>query len=321
MTLLPPPDAAGMENYTYNSLILQIEGFRITTTSKYPVFILLLVSYIFIMVANGCMVALIWMQRSLHQPMYLLFCNLSINDIVGNSLLIPQALSNVLLPPRERLIHYYACAIQAYTAHIFGTNAHGVLMVMAYDRYVAICNPLRYSAIMSNRMVLRLTATTWGTAVVFVSVLLGLTLRLDRCRTLIRNMYCDNPSLFKLSCESVYANNVFGLFYTVILFTASIGSVLLTYSKILSVCLSSNCKSLNSKALKTCSTHLSLYLIMLVSGLIPIVFHRLPHYDDYRKISVLLFVVIPGSLNPLIYGLQSQEIHKCLSNFFCARKG
>lgn len=310
-----------MENFTYNSLILQMEGFRVTMTSKYPVFFLLLASYVFIMLANGCMVALIWMQRSLHQPMYLLFCNLSINDIVGNSLLIPQVLSNVLLPPKERLIHYYACAIQAYTAHIFGTNAHGVLMVMAYDRYVAICNPLRYSAIMSNKMVLKLTATAWGTAVVFVSVLLGLTLRLNRCRTLIRNMYCDNPSLFKLSCESVYANNVFGLFYTVTLFTASIGSVLLTYSKILAACLSSRSKSLNSKALKTCSTHLSLYLIMLISGLIPIIFHRLPHYDEYRKISVLLFFIIPGSLNPLIYGMQSQEINKCLSNFFCTRKG
>lgn len=310
-----------MENFTYNSLILQMEGFRVTMTSKYPVFFLLLASYVFIMLANGCMVALIWMQRSLHQPMYLLFCNLSINDIVGNSLLIPQVLSNVLLPPKERLIHYYACAIQAYTAHIFGTNAHGVLMVMAYDRYVAICNPLRYSAIMSNKMVLKLTATAWGTAVVFVSVLLGLTLRLNRCRTLIPNMYCDNPSLFKLSCESVYANNVFGLFYTVTLFTASIGSMLLTYSKILAACLSSRSKSLNSKALKTCSTHLSLYLIMLISGLIPIIFHRLPHYDEYRKISVLLFFIIPGSLNPLIYGMQSQEINNCLSNLFCTRKG
>lgn len=310
-----------MENYTYNSPVLQMEGIKITTTSKYPVFLLLLVVYMFIMFANGGMLALIWTQRSLHQPMYLLFCNLSINDIVGNSLLLPKALSNVLLPPTERLIHYYSCAIQAYISHIFGTNAHGVLMVMAYDRYVAICNPLRYSSIMSNKMVLKLTATAWGLAVIFVSALLGLTLRLNRCRTLIRNMYCDNASLFKLSCESVYANNVFGLFYTVTLFTASIGSMLLTYSKILAACLSSRSKSLNSKALKTCSTHLSLYLIMLVSGFVPIVFHRFPNYDEYRKISVLLFFVIPGSLNPLIYGLQSQEISNCLPNIFRMRKG
>lgn len=321
MILLLPFNTGRMENYTYNSLVLQMEGIRITTTSKYPVFFLLLAVYVFIMFANGGMVALIWTQRSLHQPMYLLFCNLSINDIVGNSLLIPKALSNVLLPPTERLIHYYTCAIQAYIAHIFGTNVHGVLMVMAYDRYVAICNPLRYSAIMSNKMVLKLTVTAWGMALVFVSVLLGLTLRLNRCRTLIRNMYCDNPSLFKLSCESVYANNVFGLFYTVTLFTASIGSMLLTYSKILAACLSSRCKSLNSKALKTCSTHLSLYLIMLITGFVPIVFHRFPNYDEYRKISVLLFFVIPGSLNPLIYGLQSQEINNFLFNIFRKRKG
>lgn len=310
-----------MDNYTYNSLVLQMEGIKITTTNKYPVFLLLFGVYIFIILANGGMVALIWTQRSLHQPMYLLFCNLSINDILGNSLLVPKALSNVLLPPRERLIHYYACAIQAYISHIFGTNSHGLLIVMAYDRYVAICNPLRYAAIMNKRMVLKLTAAAWGMAVIFVSVLLGLTLRLNRCRTLIRNMYCDNASLFKLSCESIFVNNVYGLIYTFTVLAASIGSILLTYSKILAACLRSRCSSLNSKALKTCSTHLSLYLIMLVSGLVPIVFHRFQNYDEYRKISVLLFFVIPGSLNPLIDGLQSQEVNSCLYNIFRSRKG
>lgn len=310
-----------MENYTYNSLILQMEGFRVTETSKYPVFLFLLMSYVFILVANVSIIVLIWMERSLHQPMYLLFCNLSVNDIMGNSLLIPQALSNILALPSERLIHYYGCVTQAFTAHMFGTNAHGVLMIMAFDRYVAICNPLRYSTIMSNRMVLKLTVSAWGTAFVFVSVLLGLTIRLNRCRTLIRNLYCDNASLFKLSCDNSIVSNVFGLFYSVILFTSSIGSILFTYSKIAVVCLTSKSKSLNSKAVKTCSTHLTLYLIMLVSGMIPIAFHRFPHYDEYKKISLFAFFIVPGSLNPLIYGLQSQEINKCLSNIFGVKKG
>ncbi|XP_042354782.1 putative olfactory receptor 52L2 [Plectropomus leopardus] len=305
-----------MENLTYNSLTLQLEGLRVNKTNKYPVFFFLLSAYVFILTANVGILILIWTERSLQQPMYLLFCNLSVNDVMGNSLLVPRVLADILVPPSERLIHYYECVMQAFTTHMFGTNAHTVLMIMAFDRYVAICNPLHYASIMTNRMVIRLTVSAWGVAFVLVAVLLGLTIRLNRCRTLITNPYCDNASLFKLSCENVFINNIYGLTFTVVLFSSSIGSIVVTYSKITAACLTSKSKSLNRKALKTCSTHLCLYLIMLVSGLIIITLHRFPQYAEYRKISAILFNVVPGSLNPVIYGLQSQEIHKCLSNMF-----
>ncbi|XP_044077146.1 putative olfactory receptor 52L2 [Siniperca chuatsi] len=309
-----------MENYTFNSLTLQLEGLRVTKTNKYPIFIFLLFTYVFILVANVGIVVLIWTERSLHQPMYLLFCNLSINDVMGNSLLVPRVLADILVPPSERLIHYYECLMQAFTTHMFGTNAHTVLMIMAFDRYVAICNPLRYAAIMTDKMVIKLTVSAWGVTFVLVAVLLSLTIRLNRCRTLITNPYCDNASLFKLSCDNVFINNIYGLTFTVVLLISSIGSIILTYSKITMACLTSKSKSLNSKAWKTCSTHLCLYLIMLVSGMILITLHRFPEYAEYRKISAILFNIVPGSLNPVIYGLQSQEIHKCLSNIFHFRK-
>ncbi|XP_044227464.1 putative olfactory receptor 52L2 [Thunnus albacares] len=303
-----------MENYTYNSLTLELEGLKVTKTSKYPVFIILLLTYGFILIANVGIMVLIWTERSLQQPMYLLFCNLSINDVMGNSLLVPRVLADILVPSSERFIHYYECVMQAFILHMFGANAHTVLMIMAFDRYIAICNPLQYATIMTDKMVIKLTVSAWGVAFVLVGILLGLTIRLNRCRTRITNPYCDNASLFKLSCESVFINNVYGLTFTVVLLSSSIGSIILTYAKITAACITSKSKSLNSKALKTCSTHLCLYLIMLLSGMILIILHRFPQYADYGKISAILFHVIPGSLNPIIYGLQSQEIHKCLSN-------
>ncbi|XP_067463248.1 putative olfactory receptor 52L2 [Thunnus thynnus] len=303
-----------MENYTYNSLTLELEGLKVTKTSKYPVFVILLLTYGFILIANVGIMVLIWTERSLQQPMYLLFCNLSINDVMGNSLLVPRVLADILVPSSERFIHYYECVMQAFILHMFGANAHTVLMIMAFDRYIAICNPLQYATIMTDKMVIKLTVSAWGVAFVLVGILLGLTIRLNRCRTRITNPYCDNASLFKLSCESVFINNVYGLTFTVVLLSSSIGSIILTYAKITAACLTSKSKSLNSKALKTCSTHLCLYLIMLLSGMILIILHRFPQYADYGKISAILFHVIPGSLNPIIYGLQSQEIHKCLSN-------
>ncbi|XP_056140245.1 olfactory receptor 146-like [Lampris incognitus] len=299
-----------MENYTYNSLTLRLEGLKVTDDFMYPVFFFFFFSYLFIMFTNVGIVALVYTKETLHQPMYLLFCNLPLNDIVGNSIMVPRLLSDILLPPSQRLISYYECVVQAFTTHMFGTTSHTALMVMAFDRYVAICNPLHYSTIMNNKMVIKLTASAWGSAFILVAILLGLTLRLNRCRTLILNPYCDNVSLFKLSCENVFINNIYGLTFSVVLFTASIGSVVLTYGKITIVCLTSKNKSLNGKALKTCSTHLFAYLIMLLCGMLVIALHRFSQYSDHRKLAAILFHIIPGVLNPIIYGVQSAEIRQ-----------
>ncbi|XP_036976104.1 olfactory receptor 146-like [Acanthopagrus latus] len=301
-----------MENYTYNSDTLQLEGLNVSEDFTYPLFLFLFFSYLFIIVANLSIAVLVFIDKNLHQPMYLLFFNLSVNDILGNSIL-PRLLVNMLLPPSERLISYHECVVQAFTVHVCSTCSHTVLMIMAFDRYVAICNPLRYAVIMTNKMLIKLTVSAWGVAFVLVGILLGLTIRLNRCRTMIKSSYCNNASLFKLSCENVFINNIYGLTFTVVLFTSSIGTMVLTYTKITVVCLTSKNKSLNSKALKTCSTHLAVYLIMLLSGFSIIILHRFPQYSDYRKFATILYHIIPSSLNPIIYGMQSKEIRRFLS--------
>ncbi|XP_061595236.1 olfactory receptor 8G17-like [Cololabis saira] len=309
-----------MENYTFNSFTLQLEGLKVSEASMHPAFFSFLFLYLFIIVANMGIIVLVFIDRSLHQPMYLLFCNLAFNDILGNSYMVPRLLVDILTPPSERLISYNQCVVQAFVSHIFGTASHTVLMIMAFDRYVAICNPLRYALIMTKEMVVKLIVSAWGVAFVLVGILLGLTVRLNRCRTLIANPYCDNASLFKLSCESVVINNIYGLAFTVVLLTSSIGSIVLTYMKITVVCLTSKSKMLNTKALKTCSTHLFVYLIMFFCGKCTIVLHRFPQLSDQRKLSAILFHVIPGSLNPIIYAAQSKEIKRFLSKLLRSRK-
>ncbi|XP_063344230.1 putative gustatory receptor clone PTE03 [Pelmatolapia mariae] len=309
-----------MENYTYNSLTLQLEGFKISEDFMYPAFFLFLTSYILSMFMNIGILIVIMIDKNLKQPMYQLLCNLSVSDIMGITQIVPRLIADLLRPPSERLISYYECAFQAFVTQLFATTSHTVLMVMAFDRYVAICNPLRYTAIMSNKMVIKLTVLAWGVAFVLVGILISLTVRLSTCRTIINNPFCDNASLFKLSCESVLINNVYGLTFSVVLLTSSIGSIVLTYTNITVICLMSNNKSLNSKALKTCSTHLVVYLIMLFSGMIAIALHRFPQYSDYRNLSAILFVIVPGSLNPVIYGVQSKEIRTFLYEKFHSKK-
>ncbi|XP_065143776.1 uncharacterized protein [Paramisgurnus dabryanus] len=258
-----------MDNLTFTNSILLVEGLKVTPQSSYPVFILLLLVYIFAMGCNIILIILISTQKNLHHPMHFLFCNLPLNDILGTTVILPRLLQDILTEASERYMTYVECVVQAYFVHIFA-----------------------------------------AASILLVSILLGLTIRLSRCRYTIENPFCDNASLFKLSCENVSVNNVFGLIYSVFIFTLSLGSVFITYFKIATVCISSKNKALNSKAIKTCSTHIAVYLIMFVSCATMIFLHRVPEYSDSRKLASIMFHIVPPGLNPLVYGLQTKEIRE-----------
>ncbi|XP_073727078.1 olfactory receptor 8G17-like [Misgurnus anguillicaudatus] len=256
-----------MDNLTLTNSLLLVEGLKVAPQSSYPVYILLLLVYIFVMGCNIILIILISTQKNLHHPMHFLFCNLPLNDILGTTVMLPRLLQDILTEASVRYITYVECVVQAYFVHIFAAASHYVLMI-------------------------------------------GLTIRLSRCRYKIENPFCDNASLFKLSCENVSVNNVFGLIYSVFIFTLSLGSVFITYIKIAIVCISSKNKALNSKAIKTCSTHIAVYLIMFVSCATMIFLHRVPEYSDSRKLASIMFHIVPPGLNPLVYGLQTKEIRE-----------
>ncbi|XP_048120649.1 olfactory receptor 52N5-like [Alosa alosa] len=281
------------------------------------VFFTLLFVYIALLITNFGVLVIIIREKSLHQPMYLLFCNLSVNDILGNTIILPRLLYDTI--SKDRLISYNACVTQVFFSHTYGSASHTILIIMAIDRYVAICNPLRYSAIMTTKAVVTLSVSAWAAALVLVGVLVGLSLRLSRCKSLISNFYCDNASLFKLSCEDVSANNIYGLFYTVVLLSSSMGTVAITYIRIAVVCMTKKNAELNSKAIQTCASHLVVYLIMLLTGYIAIIMHRFPEHRLLRKLIIILFHVIPAHLNPIIYGLQTKHLRLKILQIF-ARK-
>ncbi|XP_071750798.1 olfactory receptor 52D1-like [Centroberyx gerrardi] len=309
-----------MENQSFNADMLLLEGLKVTPQSSFPAFILLLLIYIFIMVSNIGLVVLISLERSLHQPMYLLFCNMSINDVFGATTIIPRLLSDIFIASADRYIHYIECVIQAFCSHFHAGTSHTVLMIMAFDRYMAICNPLQYATIMTNRMVLRLTVSAWAAAFASVAILLGLTIRLSRCRRIILNPFCDNASLFKLSCQNILWNHIYGLGSAVVILGSSIGSVTLTYLRIATVCVSSKSRALNSRALQTCATHLAVYMIMLVSCFTPLVLHRYPQWSDHGKLASIMFHVVPPALNAAIYGLQIKEVRQRIFKMFYNNK-
>ncbi|XP_037543146.1 olfactory receptor 52J3-like [Nematolebias whitei] len=305
-----------MENQTSGSDILLLEGLKVTPQSSIPAFVLLLLIYIFIMLSNISLVVLITLQRGLHQPMFLLFCNMGANDALGATAIIPRLLSDIFTPSSQRYIQHSSCVLQAFCAHVHASAAHTVLIIMAFDRYVAVCNPLRYQTIMTNRMVVGLSVSAWGVVLLMVLLLLGLSVRLSRCREFVSNPFCDNASLYKLSCENVLINNVYGLVYTVVLLGTSLGSITVTYLRIAVACLTNQSRSKNSRALQTCATHLVLYVIMFVSGSIIIFLHRFPDLSDHRKLASILFHVVPPAMNAIVYGLQIKAVREKISIVF-----
>ncbi|KAK9955674.1 hypothetical protein ABG768_015533 [Culter alburnus] len=310
-----------MDNLTFRNSILLVEGLKVTHQSSYLVFIVLFLAYMFAMVSNITLIFLISTEKNLHDPMHFLFCNLPVNDIIGTTVILPRLMQDILRETSERYITYVECVIQAYFVHVFTAACHYVLMIMAFDRYVAICNPLRYTTIMTNKMVVKLSASAWGLSVLVVTIMLGLTVRLPHCRSKIENPFCDNASLFKLSCENSSINNVFGVVYSITAACLSAVSIFITYVNIATVCIRSKNKALNSKAIKTCSTHLAVYVIMFVSGAIFIFLHRFPEYSESRKLGSILFHIVPPGLNPLVYGLQTKEIRQKIVKVWCRKTG
>lgn len=296
--------------------ILQLEGLNVTPQYTIFAFILILLIYIFVVVSNISLIILITIERSLHESMYLLFCNMSVNDVFGATAIIPRLLSDIFTPISGRYIHYIDCVIQAFAAHFHAGTSHTVLMIMAFDRYVAICNPLRYATIMTSRMVMKLSVGAWVAAFISVAILMGLAIRLSRCRRIIINPYCDNASLFKLSCENILINHIYGLASAVVILGSSLGSMSITYLRIAMVCLSSKSKALNSRALQTCATHLAVYFIMLVSSLTPMIIHRNPEWADSGKVASVMFFAVPPVLNPIIYGLHCKELRDKIVQHF-----
>ncbi|XP_042338966.1 olfactory receptor 52N4-like [Plectropomus leopardus] len=309
-----------MENQTFREDVLLLEGLKVSQRSSVPAFVLLLLVYVFVMLTNISLVVLIFTSRTLRQPMYLLSCNLSVNDIIGATSVTPYVLRHVFTPHSERYIRYTDCVVQAFCIHLYANASHTVLMIMAFDRCVAICNPLRYATVMTNRKVVTLSVAAWAAAFVGVTVLLGLSMRLTRCRRVIPNPYCDNASLFNLSCESVLISNVYGLVFTAVILGSSIVSITLTYLRIAAVCVRSKNKAMNRRALQTCSTHLAVYVFLLASCFIVVILHRFPKLVDHRKVAALVIQVNLPAFNTVIYGLQLREIRKRIIAVFHSRK-
>ncbi|AWO98763.1 Olfactory receptor [Scophthalmus maximus] len=299
----------------YNTSSVLLIDFDLSPESVAPAFLFATLSYMVILFCNLILILTIVLNKSLHQPMYIILLNLPVNDLIGSSALFPQVIKGIMSD--SRTIQYSSCVAQAFFIHIYAAGTVFILTAMAYDRYIAICFPLKYNTVMTNAHIMRMITTVWLTCLVLIGVLFYLLLRLPRCRSEITHPYCDNPTLLSLVCANTAINNIYGLFIVAFSQVIANGVILYTYLQILVACFRSKQQDTRAKALQTCATHLIVFLLLECLGLFTIISYRIknisPHLRRFMGLATLIF---PPTLNPIIYGLKTKEIREKVVHFF-----
>ncbi|XP_066536192.1 olfactory receptor 52B2-like [Hoplias malabaricus] len=300
----------------YNiSSVLKLQGLDLPPESSLSAFLFATLSYMIILFCNLVLLITIILNKCLHEPMYILLLNLPINDLLGSTALFPQIIKELLLDTKT--IEFSSCVTQAFFIHVYGGGAVFILAAMAYDRYMAICVPLRYNTVMTNAHIMKIISVIWVSNIILMTVLFYLLLRLPRCRSQLTHSYCDNPSLLELVCADTTINNIYGLLITAVTQTISLGLIFYTYLQILLACFRNKRSDTRSKALQTCVTHLIVFLLLECLGLFTIISYRLQNLSAVtRRFIGVSTLVFPPTLNPIIYGLKTKEIRtKILMHF------
>ncbi|XP_051718452.1 olfactory receptor 52J3-like [Ctenopharyngodon idella] len=291
------------------SVVLTLHSLELSQTSIYPAFIFGTVAYLIILLCNLTIVLTICENRNLHKPMFILLLNLPISDAMGATSLFPQLLYSIW--SQDRSISYPACLLQGFIIHLYGGASHVILTAMAFDRYIAICFPLRYVAIMTTNNLVSIISVMWLLNFIIIFVLFCLLMPYKICQTYMADLVCYNPSLMKIMCEDTTVNNIYGLFILNLYHCISLSVVAFTYIHILITCVTNKQSDAKIKALQTCGTHLVVFLFLEFNTFFPLIAHRTESVPAHlRRVFSISALVFPPIVNPLIYGFKTKEIRQ-----------
>ncbi|XP_004683568.1 PREDICTED: olfactory receptor 5W2-like [Condylura cristata] len=274
-------------------------------------FVFFLLVYGITVVANLGMILLIKVDPRLQTPMYYFLSNLSFCDICYSSSVSPKMLVDFL--SEQKRIPYNLCPIQMYIFGAFADVECLMLAVMAYDRYVAICNPLLYTVAMSRRLCTQLVLISYTVGLVDSAVHTCLAFRLSFCTSnIINHFFCDIPPILALSTSDTSINEI--VMFTLIgcVVGSSIITVLLSYSYIIVTILRMNSAEGRRKAFSTCASHL-MAVAIFHGTLLFMYFRPSSSYSmDTDKMASVFYTVIIPMLNPLIYSLRNKDVKGAL---------
>ncbi|XP_007053684.2 olfactory receptor 1019 [Chelonia mydas] len=278
-----------------------------------PLFLVFLLIYGITLLGNGGMISLISIDPRLHTPMYFFLSNLSFCDLCISLIISPHMLLNFLA--KRKSISYTACAVQMYLSIAFSDVECLLLAVMAYDRYVAICNPLLYTVTMSRHLCKQLVAGVYAVGVVDSMIHTCVTFQLSFCRSnIINHFFCDIPPLLALSCSDTHMNEIVTFAFMSCITVSSFVTVLLSYFYIISTILQIHSAEGRRKAFSTCSFHLTAVVLLFGTFLFMYLRPTSSYSMDRDKVTSVFYTLMIPMLNPFIYSLRNTEVKDALRN-------
>ncbi|XP_012924684.1 olfactory receptor 7G2-like [Heterocephalus glaber] len=275
------------------------------------IFGLFLSMYLVTVLGNLVIILAISTDSHLHTPMYFFLSNLSFTDICFSSTTVPKMLVNIL--KQSRAINYKGCLTQLCLVLVFAGLENFLLAAMAYDRYIAICHPLRYTVVMNSRLCVLLTLFSLLTSTVDALLHCLMVLRLSFCADLeILHFFCELDQVIKLSCSDTLLNNILVYVVTSILGGVPLLGIIFSYFKIASSVVRMPSTEGKYKAFSTCGSHLS--VVSLFYGTAFGVYISSAVTDSSRKTAIasVMYTVVPPMMNPFIYSLRSRDMKEAL---------
>uniref|UniRef100_A0A8C6H4K2 Olfactory receptor n=1 Tax=Mus spicilegus TaxID=10103 RepID=A0A8C6H4K2_MUSSI len=278
--------------------------------------------YIVAVIGNTFLILLISIEHSLHEPMYFFLTMLALADIFLSTVTIPKVLAIFWF--QDGSISFASCVSQMFFLHFIFVTESGILLSMAFDRYVAICYPLRYTNILTPSVIIKMgiAAVTRSFSICFP--LIFLVYRLTYCgKSIIRHSYCEHMGIARLACDSIKVNIYYGLVVALFSIFLDVVLIIVSYARILCAVYRIPSQDARLKALSTCGSHVCVILLFYTPVFFSSLAHRFGGDSIPLHVHILLanlYVVLPPSLNPIIYGVKTKQIQERVVQLFSLNK-
>ncbi|XP_042645091.1 olfactory receptor 14A16-like [Tyto alba] len=267
--------------------------------------------YLAALLGNGLIITAIACNHHLHTPMYFFLLNLSLLDLGSISTTLPKAMANALWDTRD--ISYLGCAAQVFFFVFLITAQFSLLTIMAYDRYVAICQPLHYRILLGSRACVHMAAAAWGTALLYSLLHTANTFSLPLCQgNAVDQFFCEIPQILKLSCSGSHLREFGLLVVSVCLGFGCFLFILFSYVQIFRAVLRIPSEQGRHKAFSTCLPHLTMVFLLISTSFFAYLKPPSISSPSLDLVVSFLYAVVPPAVNPLIYSMRNQEMKDAL---------
>ncbi|XP_004415735.1 PREDICTED: olfactory receptor 6P1 [Odobenus rosmarus divergens] len=294
-------------------------GFPTSPPLQLLLFVFFFTIYLLTLLENALIVSTIWLTPSLHRPMYFFLAHLSFLELWYINVTVPRLLGAFLTQDRRR-VSSVGCMTQLYFFIALACTECVLLAVMAYDRYLAICEPLRYPSLMPSSLATHLAASSWGSGFFSSMIKLLFISRLSYCGpNIINHFFCDISPLLNLTCSDKEQAELVDFLLALVMILLPLLAVVSSYTPIIAAIVRIPTAQGRRKAFSTCASHLAVVVIYYSSTLFTYARPRAMYTFNHNKVISVLYTVIVPFLNPAIYCLRNREVKDALRKLVLGR--